>query len=344
MILREQILRWFKSPSQGRAVKAIPDIGLVLASDRGLRREENQDRVAAMRLTSDFRPNASSICVAVADGMGGLSDGAQCAELTIASFFDALVQFRDGPIPERLERAARIANEQVHELYQGRGGATLSAILVDAPDRIGSVNVGDSRIYIEREVERGSALMRITVDDNMEEAFGGQGRELVQFIGVGRGLRPHVKPLPSFARSVAITTDGVHFLDPTLLEQIYTLAPDSRAAAERLVALARWYGGPDNATIAVLKPHETASSEPIHGAVSIEIWGLQDNLKVLLPGRYGDLGRSSDAPPPRSPPKETETKRRSARRTKPEKTEKNEKAEQLKINIDLGNSSDGSDS
>ena len=54
------------------------------------------------------------VCFAVADGMGGLRDGAECAEITIAAFFDALVTMATAAPLDRLEKAMHCANSQVH--------------------------------------------------------------------------------------------------------------------------------------------------------------------------------------------------------------------------------------
>ncbi len=243
-MLQKHILRWLSQNRSPRAVRSVADAGVILGSDRGLKREDNQDRIAAMRYCGK---HSAFVCVAVADGMGGLRDGAECAEITLAAFFDSLITSATRPTWDRLDQAVRHANSEVHLSKGGSGGSTLSAILVESGNAIYSANIGDSRIYVERNTE-GSGLSRVTVDDSLEEAFGSQGRELLQFVGIGEGLKPHLSKLEPPVRSIAITSDGVHFLESSLLDSIYLSAPDPRSAADRLLALSRWFGGPDNAT------------------------------------------------------------------------------------------------
>jgi PPM family protein phosphatase len=208
-MLQKHLLRWLIQNRTDRAVRSVGEAGAILASDRGLSREENQDRIAAMRFSGK---RSAFACVAVADGMGGLRDGAECAEITVAAFFDALVTRASNPPMDRLEQAVRHANSEVYLSKSGTGGSTLSAILVESEHEIYSANVGDSRIYVERDT-KGGGLSRVTVDDSLEEAFGGQGRELLQFVGIGRGLKPHINGMDPSIRSIAITTDGIHFLE-----------------------------------------------------------------------------------------------------------------------------------
>jgi PPM family protein phosphatase len=279
------------------------------------------------------------VCFAVADGMGGLRDGAECAEITIAAFFDALVTMATAAPLDRLEKAMHCANSQVHLSKGGSGGSTLSAILAESEQELYTANVGDSRIYVER-VPEGGKLSRVTIDDSLEDAFGGQGRELLQFVGIGKGLKPHISRLEPIVRSIAITTDGIHFLESSLLESIYLKAPDRRSAADRLLALSRWFGGPDNATIAIVTPSNISGCPDVSDANYAEFWGLQDTLRILL----GTEPQGTRAPDPNTSNR-TVPKRPRVRRQKRTNDAK-EKTEQLKIDIELQEktTSDGSNS
>jgi PPM family protein phosphatase len=211
-MIQKHLLRWLSQNRSARAVRNVGEAGVILASDRGLKRDDNQDRIAAMRYSGK---RSAFLCVVVADGMGGLREGAECAEITVAAFFDALVTMAARPARDRLEQAVRHANSEVYLSKGGSGGSTLSAVLVESDDEIYSANVGDSRIYVERGTED-HTLSRVTVDDSLEEAFGGQGRELLQFVGIGKGLKPHIDKIGPAVRSIAITTDGIHFLESWL--------------------------------------------------------------------------------------------------------------------------------
>jgi len=46
-----------------------------------------------------------------------------------------------------------------------------------------------------------------------------------------------------------MTSDGTHYIDQQIFKTVIEKADDANRAAERLLALARWLGGPDNASI-----------------------------------------------------------------------------------------------
>ncbi|MGA8583851.1 MAG: protein phosphatase 2C domain-containing protein [Roseiarcus sp.] len=335
-MIQKHLLRWLGQNRSTRAVRSFDEAGAILASDRGLKRDDNQDRLAAMRYNGK---GAAFVCFAVADGMGGLRDGAECAEITIAAFFDALISTATKPPWDRLDHAARHANSEVHLSKGGSGGSTLSAILVESEREIYSANIGDSRIYVEQGT-KDNKLSRVTVDDSLEEAFGGQGRELLQFVGIGKGLKPHISRIDPSVRSIAITTDGIHFLGSSLLETIYLRAPDRRSAADRLLALSRWFGGPDNASIAIVNPSVvTRISDDIDNNYA-EFWGIIDTMSILLGSQTQGIVSSDEA----MSNKDVQ-KNRGGRRQKRTKTPSNVKPEQLKIDIELKEkNTDGSNS
>ena len=217
-MIQKHLLRWLSQNRSPRAVRNVSEAGVILASDRGLKRDDNQDRIAAMRYSGK---RSAFLCFAVADGMGGLRDGAECAEITSRPSSTRWSRWpQNAPWDQgSLDQAVRHANSEVYLSKGGSGGSTLSAILVESEFEIYSANIGDSRIYVERDID-GNRLSRVTVDDSLEEAFGGQGRDLLQFVGIGKGLKPHIDKIEPAVRSIAITTDGIHFLESSLLESI----------------------------------------------------------------------------------------------------------------------------
>ena len=105
--------------------------------------------------------------------------------------------------PARLEAAARAADDSVFAFARGSGGSTLSAVVVERTGEAHTVNVGDSRSY---SFSRGKSTDRLTVDDSLAEAVGGHGRELIQFVGMGDGIKPHVRRIPDGSTGFLITT------------------------------------------------------------------------------------------------------------------------------------------
>jgi serine/threonine protein phosphatase PrpC len=131
-------------------------------------RESNQDRLIAFR-AGPSGSDSPFACVAISDGMGRMVDGEACALLTVATLAVHLIAKRRVPLSERLDAAARAANKAAFRHASGRGGATLSALVFGAYGHIWFANVGDSRIYAVTQDRR--AVVRLTIDETMEEAF-----------------------------------------------------------------------------------------------------------------------------------------------------------------------------
>ena len=248
-MLNDRLTKWLSRKQPDRSVGNTIRRSITLSTDVGLIREQNQDRVACMRFCSRLNDVAPFVVIALSDGMGGMKDGAECASRTVAGFFDSIVRNRHLDEVSRISLAAEEANESVYRFAGGYGGATLSAVLVS---ELGAfiVNVGDSRIYAEVQAS-GVQLRRLTIDDSLAEIVGGNGRDLLQFIGMGEGLRVKAREVLDEASKVLITSDGVHFVDQNTLGTILYKAPELSVAANRINSLVRWCGAPDNASLAV---------------------------------------------------------------------------------------------
>ncbi|MGX9576410.1 PP2C family protein-serine/threonine phosphatase [Mesorhizobium sp. f-mel] len=277
-MFQEKVQAWLSRKVPDRFVNVCFDLPAVLATDIGLNRSENQDRVAAMKISARASAGRPLAAIAVADGMGGMRDGAECAAIALAGFFYALTLYRSQGLEQRANAAILYANDCVFRFAGGKGGATLSAILVDNSIRPIWVNIGDSRIYA---FSSGGSVDRLTVDDSLAEAVGGHGRELLQFMGMGPGIQPHIAAVPNSANNLAITTDGIHFLPPTTLNEILVHAPELKSAAERLAALARWCGGSDNASSAIANVAELSSALGSNDAEGIQLWDPFGSLQTL---------------------------------------------------------------
>ena len=250
-MLNQRIARWLRLNAKGKTASTYQEGAVVLATDTGTSRSENQDRVAMMRVSAS--PNTLPFAVvALADGMGGMSDGSECATIGISVFFNCIVKLRGIDAAEMLRVAALEANQAVFNLAQGHGGATLSAIYISPNSPIITLNIGDSRIYGWHSAEGQSGIVRLTVDDNLQEAVGGTGTELLQFCGMGTGLRPHVGIVPQSIDRLALTSDGVHFINPEVFKDILSSSIQLNDVSKQLLTYARWRGSPDNASLALI--------------------------------------------------------------------------------------------
>jgi len=271
-MLNERLTKWLsrKVPEQGTNFTSV--LPIVLTTDQGLIRTENQDRIAVMRVNAISGGCKPFVAIALADGMGGMKDGAGCAIKAISSFFHALVHNRNLSSQERIELAVYNANSAVNEFSGGYGGSTLSAVLISPNETPLLANIGDSRIYAISVQGIEKNVLRLTIDDSLEESVGGYGRDLLQFVGMGDGLKPHISLLSKKAEKILITTDGVHFINQNTLYDILLNAPESKQIADRLSAVVRWCGAPDNASMAIFDLPELSKSLKLDGESGIEIW------------------------------------------------------------------------
>ena len=287
---QEKLQIWLSRHTPERSSNYCFNFPLVLSTDIGLVRKENQDCVAAICIGQNSIKDNSIFAIAVSDGMGGMRDGSTCAKLAISSFFFSLIKNRDSHIKYKAHSAIKYANEKVFDFAAGNGGATLSAILIDKTKEALIVHVGDSRIYSfgkERKVERH------TVDDSMAESVGGIGRELLQFVGMGDSLQAHVIHISTENPLFAITTDGIHSVPEVVLEKILNNSENIKQCSERLSALARWCGGHDNASCAIFDLQRFVKSHMDDLGGEIRIWDAYGDLSFL--GESGgdfDLGPS----------------------------------------------------
>lgn len=280
-MLKDRLTRWFSRPVTISGVNSLLGIPISLSSYIGLIRDENQDRVAAMRVHTTSASGHSFVVIALADGMGGMQDGAKCASITLAAFFNSLIRLRQDTPKDRLKFSAEAANLAVNEYSHGRGGATLSALLIGADQMCLTLNVGDSRIYATVPENGKEKVVRLTVDDSLEEAVGGHGKDLLQFIGMGEGLIPHVSEVPSSADRILITSDGVHLIRHETLCDVLIQAQGERQVAEQLIHLAKWKGAPDNASLAITSLTSLSSSMFEAEETGVEVWDAFGALHVM---------------------------------------------------------------
>lgn len=272
-MLSEKLYRWLLRRVTNQGSSYDPDAPVALATDIGLHRDENQDRVAVMRLDNGTTKRTGNFIVAVvADGMGGMIDGAECASLTVATFLSHLVKNRHLTPPEKLLIASNEANKEVNSYSKGRGGSTLSAVLLDNSGNRFSLNVGDSRIYATQFEEKKECVNRISIDDSLAELVGGTGRDLIQFIGMGEGLKPHIAPIPDGSRRILITSDGGHFFRYETLCDLILSSVDALEVADRIITVSRWFGSPDNASLACINLEDVEDSLGQLREAGITVW------------------------------------------------------------------------
>lgn len=266
------------------AVRRVAPLNAALASDVGSVREENQDRVALVRFSDR---NESPIILAVlADGIGGMKRGAECAALTLATFIDAMAYEAQHSVEPRewLRRSSQQANRAVHARMGGEGGSTLAAVLLTKGHRALWLSIGDTRVHQATEAD----LIQLSRDDTLEGQLGkpieGERRsDLLQFVGIGDGLEPHIDAVPTdISGTLLLTTDGVHFITANYLRKVVHFAPDLGVCVRRLTDLAKMLGGPDNASVVAISVDALSTIPAPEVDSTYEVWDPFGELHVMF--------------------------------------------------------------
>lgn len=316
--LQSRLRNWLMRRTTNSAVRRVGELPLAIGTDIGSVRSENQDRVAVLRVQAS--QHHSFVAAVLCDGMGGMAEGANCAALAVSGFLTACIHYRGFDLHETVLTAAHEANKLVNEAFDGRGGATLSAIVIDSLQGAVGVNVGDSRIY----AYRNSALQQLTVDDTIAGQFqrdgdkAHRGNELLQFIGIGDGLEPHIILAPDDPDLLVLTSDGVHYIDKYVMQMLIQHAKEPAIAVRRLAEISKWCGGHDNASTAVVSP-VAMRLPPSDEIGTVQIWDPFGELLILGP-EPSENGRQRESQKP--PPQELPTKRASKQGKKPRPSKK----------------------
>lgn len=204
----------------------------------------------------------------VADGMGGLSGGAQVSGYVVSAMLE-MQKNRDPSVPVSiyLSRALCAVNNSI--VSSGLTGGSTAVVVACFPSGVHWCTVGDSRVYLFREksltvMNEDSDYMNqlieqvISGDLTYDEA--GEDRKkdsLAQYMGHKGGITPdaNAKPLlPKDGDKLLLCTDGVYnALTSEELSELLTLPADQAAAAIESGVIAKGYSNQDNFTAVILE-------------------------------------------------------------------------------------------
>lgn len=228
-------------------------------------RAEQQD---AAEVTDEIE---AAFLAVLADGMGGMLMGRECAVRAVDAFGEAFAARSSGEIAEALVSAARRTNEVVLDWAAERGaaeetGCTLVCAAV-ARDRLYWLSVGDSHIYLFRE----GRLTRLNEEHNLRTRLarsGAQSAEAERYAGANLaaltsfiGIRELAEidfpdePLPLAAGdAVLLCSDGLYgSLSGGETAEILSSGAEDPAAALIEAVAAKGFERQDNATAVVIE-------------------------------------------------------------------------------------------
>lgn len=341
--LTQRLFNWLMRKTTNTSVRRVAELPMAIATDIGLVRSENQDRSVVLRM--QLTENRPLIIVILCDGMGGMDAGSECASLAIASFLSSCVHNFDYPLQERILASVINANDVIFKKYNGNGGSTLSALVADGENGVLAVNVGDSRIY---SMENG-LLSQLTIDDTIAGQFAFKDKnlyrrnELLQYVGMGQEIEPHIISFSNekLLSNILLTSDGTHFLDEHTMASIIKHSTDRAIAARRLIELAKWCGGHDNASV-IIATDILSSLTPTFDPQVIEIWDAFGEIQIV--NAYSPTAQQSKSVVRNTNPKQTNKQNRKQNSTDKENKPKaigRKKAKdtsispELKINFEL---------
>lgn len=293
--LQHRVYDWLLRETNKLGVRRVSPLGGAIASDVGNVRKNNQDKAAIIRAHN--RSGAPYALVLLADGMGGMEEGEACAALTIAAIISSVERdLRDCGASEldTLNRAVRYANQEVFLRYRSTGGSTIVCAILSQDNKVAWASAGDSRIYLSGTSE----LQQITVDDTLAGQMKRRGpvprehTKLIQYVGMGEHFEPHVGWLNYLdGEQLVLASDGVHYLAEAgaCFQQVVTNAQESGVAAKRLVEVASWCGGEDNASVAIIRLPVRIDASVLE-AGSLQLWDSFGELDIQTTHQNPSIG------------------------------------------------------
>lgn len=236
------------------------------ATDRGLRREANEDRFALE--VWDRSWGYAFVC----DGMGGEAGGGLAAELCAAELRRVL----GGSLRRRMEESSRIrllqtaisnANRRIYGRAEASGpelkgmGTTLCLALFQE-DAVTVANSGDSRCYRLRDgrlicLTRDHSVTAESAEGDGRPETAADGRPLKSYLTRAIGCEPEARPdytsvRPEPGDLYLICSDGLY--NQVSDEKLTGLLLESarKGSADGLIRAANEAGGADNCTAVVI--------------------------------------------------------------------------------------------
>ncbi|MDX0437119.1 serine/threonine-protein phosphatase [Sinorhizobium meliloti] len=277
----ERIEFFLSRPLPGRSIQVGPGLGV--GTIKGPR-DDNQDRAAVAQLSL---PSGESFLIAlICDGMGGLANGGEAAACAASNFIAHFGIGYKRPLNALLHEALLTANKEVFSRFQGKGGTTLTAVVVSGTGEALIAHVGDSRLY---ECEPNRALNLLTRDDTIGAQLRAAQDEdvldnrLLQFVGVGSQIEPHVFRIPKgIGSTFLVTSDGAHSIGKKALDGIAKSSATAVELVRKVVFVAEAIGVEDNSSAVAVSITELDPLPTFSNGIELTVWSAADKLEMWL--------------------------------------------------------------
>jgi PPM family protein phosphatase len=307
--LQRRIAEFLTPATSSRAVNGGEEV--CVGTNLGAVRKQNEDRALILFVSYPGTLHRDFVLGVVSDGIGGLSRGDEASVIAISEFCAQMIRQRELALGARLMLAADAANEAIFSLLKGKGGATLSAV-AKLNGQIFGVNIGDSRIY---SISSDKKLTQLSKDDTLAGYLGRHdGRisrqmegNLVQYVGMGKGLEPHIIPIKNELQSILITSDGIHGAPQDALLEVARASRTNLELLSRLLSLSTILGGRDNAT-GLMLARDFLPERSSQNGITVTCISPFDRLEIWMPSA-DPLGAHENKPTTKGADKEISTHR-----------------------------------
>lgn len=268
-------------------------------TDVGCVRSQNEDAFVLYEATDKRQLAEKGHLVLVCDGMGGAKGGRVASSMAVEEISNAYYLSHTGDVRTGITQAIKSANNKIHQRAKnedglnGMGTTAVAAILLGDDAYI--AHVGDSRCYLIRNKE----ISLLTEDHTIVQKMVKQGlitadqarnhpegHILSRSVGVHAEVEVDITLDPLTLQPgdiLVLCSDGLHgqVEDDEILQ--IAIANPAQRAVEKLIALAKERGGPDNITVQIVRAHATTANNHV-GLSTVRTAPLRKGAlgKVLL--------------------------------------------------------------
>lgn len=272
---------------------AIGNINVVIKTDLGNVRTNNEDSASFFRIADQQILRDRGYLLIVADGMGGHLAGEVASKMAVDVISEEYYKPSNATIADALKKAFNKANKKIfdvaatHEQYRGMGTTATAVVILGTS--IYFAHAGDSRAYLLKN----KTVTRITEDHTYVQELVNQGNITAaeaethpqrNILTNAMGTKPELRvdagihPMPFEQNDrVLLCSDGLYdYLSDDEIAQAMA-QQFIKDAAEYFIAEAKQRGGMDNITVVLAETENNVAENT-----------LKTTREVLLPKETRD--------------------------------------------------------
>jgi PPM family protein phosphatase len=233
-------------------------LDLALGTHRGRHRERNEDAVSYHYPENYETLNSYGALFVLADGVGGLANGAEVAELAIRRLVEIYYQEPLSTPSEMLRASIVQVNSEIYRIYHTKSATTLVAMLIRQDEAI-IAHVGDSRAYHGK-----PNLLKLVTQDHAAEMIDPDGkarRKLTRALGYRAHLEVSISShsLQKGDFFLLVTDGATRYFDTNTLFKL--LSENPRDSVQRIIESSNEAGGYDNVSAILVKISGSLANE-----------------------------------------------------------------------------------